>query len=136
MMKRETILDHKRVMDKMDYLPSKQTFHTLIDSHLEALDRIRELESIVVDQIKEEALPDFAQIDPIMTMRGWITSDDKQVAPSTRRAITYRKPGKGMIDLSFLPNGQLDKACIHWGTLDWERADGNVLQVLEWSKND
>ncbi len=42
-MKRETLLRTKSVMHKMDFYPSSQLVHSLVDSHLEALDKIEEL---------------------------------------------------------------------------------------------
>lgn len=47
MMKRETLLRTKSVMHKMDFHPSSQLTHILVDSHLEALDRIGELTRII-----------------------------------------------------------------------------------------
>ncbi|WP_157858362.1 MULTISPECIES: hypothetical protein [unclassified Mycobacteroides] len=43
MIKRETLTSWRRVVSKMDYHPSPEREHQLIDSHLEALDTIDDL---------------------------------------------------------------------------------------------
>ena len=44
MMKRDTLLGYRRVVKKFSHYPSAQQEQNLIDSHLEALDKIEKLE--------------------------------------------------------------------------------------------
>ena len=55
MMKRETLNGYRRVVKKFSYYPSAQQEQNLIDSHLEALDKIDELESKLKDTSEELA---------------------------------------------------------------------------------
>lgn len=45
MMKRETLVEKRRYVHKMDFHVNNNTYAQVIDSHLEALNRIKELES-------------------------------------------------------------------------------------------
>lgn len=45
MIKRETLREDRRVVNKMSYYPSREQERQLIDSHLEALDEIDRLKS-------------------------------------------------------------------------------------------
>jgi hypothetical protein len=55
MMKRETLNGYRRVVRKFSYYPSAQQEQNLIDSHLEALDRIDVLEAKLKDVTAELA---------------------------------------------------------------------------------
>lgn len=45
MRKRETLIESKRYVNKFDYHVSTETFVQTVDSHIEALDKIQELET-------------------------------------------------------------------------------------------
>lgn len=46
-MRRDTLRGYRRLVSKFDYHPSAERERQLIDSHLEALDRIEQLEAEV-----------------------------------------------------------------------------------------
>jgi hypothetical protein len=59
MMKRETLNEYKRVVRKFGHYASQQLEQTLIDSHLEALDRIEELERQINGEVPNQRNPDI-----------------------------------------------------------------------------
>jgi hypothetical protein len=61
MMKRETLNGYRRVVKKFSYYPSAQQEQNLIDSHLEALDKIDELKEELAEKTEKlaEALDEW-----------------------------------------------------------------------------
>ncbi len=86
MMKRETLRETRSVVFKMDFYVDNQRHAQIIDSHLEALDKIEQLEAAMEAAKKDAWNKGYA--DGSLDMDNGIDKDD------SRRAVNPYDPAK------------------------------------------